>query len=59
MGGAVATSSNTRAGVLTQTITAAAAAAATSRSRPEMQEEDLGMQLIEGVVAQGHRNTMT
>jgi len=40
-------------------ITAPPAGAATSRSRPEMQQEDLGTQGIEGVVAHGHRNTMT
>jgi len=57
--GGVATSSNTRAGVLTGMITAPAAGAAAARSRPEMQQEDLGTQVIEGIVAQGHRNTMT
>jgi hypothetical protein len=57
--GGVATSSNTRAGVITGMITAPATGAAPSRSRPEMQQEDLGTHVIEGVVAQGHRNTMT
>jgi hypothetical protein len=57
VGGGVETS-NTRAGVLTGMIPAPAAGAVTSRSRPEMQQEDLGTQVIEGVVAQGHRSTM-
>jgi len=57
--GGVATSSNTRAGALTGMITAPAAGAAAARARPEVQQEDLGTQVIEGVVVQGHRNTMT
>jgi hypothetical protein len=57
--GGVATRSNTGTGVLTGTITASAAGAAASRPRPEIKQEDLGTQVMEGVVAQGHRNTMT
>jgi hypothetical protein len=53
--GGVVTSSSTRSGNFTGVI----AAPATSRSAPEMKQEDLGTQQIEGVVAQGHRNTTT
>ena len=59
VGGGIAMSSNTRAGVFTEMIPAPGASAATSRSRFVMQQEDLGTQVIEGVAAQGHRNTMT
>jgi hypothetical protein len=57
--GGVATSSNTSAGVPPGIITATATGAATSRSRPEMKQEDIGTLVMEGVLAQGHRNTMT
>jgi hypothetical protein len=40
-------------------ITTPAAGAEAAGSRPEMQQEDLGTHVIEGVAAQGHRNTMT
>jgi hypothetical protein len=53
--GGVPTSSSARAGSYTGMIIAQA----TSRSAPETKQEDLGTQEIEGVVAQGHRNTTT
>jgi len=45
-------------GVLTATI-AAPPASAVSIPHPEIKEEDLGTQVIEGVAAEGHRNTQT
>ena len=56
--GGVVTSTITRAGVLT-TTTPPSAGAVASRPGPEMKRDDLGTQVIEGVVAQGHRNTTT
>ena len=52
--GGVVTGSSARTGSFTGMITAPA-----TRSAPEVKQEDLGTQQIEGVVAQGHRNTTT
>jgi hypothetical protein len=53
--GGVLTGSSVRSSGFTGVITGPA----TSRSAPEMKQEDLGTQEIEGVAAQGHRNTTT
>ena len=62
VGGGVAAPATTtvvRSGVLTGMIAPPAGAAVASRPRPEIKQEDLGQQVIEGVVAEGHRNTQT
>ena len=54
---APATNTVVRSGVLTGMI--APPASAVALPRPEVKQEDLGQQVIEGVVAEGHRNTQT
>jgi hypothetical protein len=46
-------------GVISATIVAPLNSAANAPVRPEFKSEDLGQQVIEGVVAKGHRSTQT
>jgi hypothetical protein len=64
--GAVTATTTVRTGVMQSGIMSASipppppgAAAVAARPRPEVKQDDLGTQVIEGVVAQGHRTTQT
>lgn len=48
-----------RAGIISAVPGPVAAANAATRQHPEVKQEDLGQQTIEGVIATGHRTTMT